>query len=97
MIHPDSPALHYRSPHYPAVFNGMVPSKIRMRQTVRVDPGLLLARPELKDTIAYCGELYDVWVNSHGAVAAVLPDGGQLGVKPGEFEVVEFYRGEAIA
>jgi hypothetical protein len=34
---------------------------------------------------------YMAWTNSHGAVAAILDDGRKLGVKPDEFEVVEFW------
>jgi hypothetical protein len=34
---------------------------------------------------------YEVWVNAHGAVAAILPSGELLGLKPYEFEVIEWH------
>lgn len=38
---------------------------------------------------AIAGEIYFAWTNAHGALSAVLP-GGNLGLKPDEFEVVEW-------
>lgn len=33
--------------------------------------------------------VHDAIANQHGAVAVVLPDGKLLGVKPGEFEMIQ--------
>ena len=44
---------------------------------------------------AVAGEIYEAWTNSHGAVSAILPD-GHLGVKPDEFEIVEWSSPEAV-
>jgi hypothetical protein len=40
--------------------------------------------------VAVRGEEYEAWTNSHGAVCAVFSDGERLGVKPYEFEVIEW-------
>lgn len=87
----DSPALRHRSKNYPERYAGRVPKRVRMTQTSRSDlPAFLLDRPE-DELIAEAGKEYPVWVNSHGAVAAYLPCGEQLGLRPGEFEVVEWW------
>lgn len=81
----DSPALRVRSEHYPASWHDRVPKRIKMAKAVRSDlrfPPFLTARKDAE---------YPCWVNSHGAVAAILEDGRNLGVKPYEFEVVEWH------
>ncbi len=83
-----SPALRFRSKSYPPLFAGRVPRRIKMVITVRPDfPAS--GRP------AVAGDCYEAWTNSHGAVAAVLPD-GNLGVKPSEFEVTEWVNPESL-
>lgn len=85
-----SPALKEQSGSYPARWNGRVPLRVRMLKTVRSDwvfGQALVARE---------GEVYDVWVNRHGAVSVILEEGMErqvkkLGVKPDEFEVVDWY------
>jgi hypothetical protein len=84
------PAMKFLSNDYPERFNRRVPKVIRMLRTVQAD-GLVRMLPEYRDLIAYYEELYPAWTNSYGAVAAVLDDGRKLGVKPDEFEVVEFW------
>jgi hypothetical protein len=85
------PALQKQSIHYPKHFLGRVPRRIRMTKTVSA---LNLANKSSK-IIAKAGCIYDAWTNSHGAVSAVcsnnLKSDYHLGVKPDEFEVVEWY------
>lgn len=59
--------------------------KILMLENVRPD-FLFLAKP---GTILRAGETYDVTVNKGGAITAICENGEALGVKPGEFKVVE--------
>jgi hypothetical protein len=80
-----SPALRIRKPGYPARFNGQVPRLIRTRRTIRPDFPFL-ASP---GCVAREANVYLAWTNSQGAVAAVIP-GGNLGLKPDEFDVVEW-------
>lgn len=82
-----SMALKYQSPHYPERYHHRVPWKVRMLKTVRPDFAFLLKDPRL----ANVGAVYECTVNSHGAVAVILPNGEELGVKPDEFEVVDWH------
>lgn len=62
--------------------------KIKMLKTVRPDfPFLLVGVP--LDTILIYGEVYEAAQNKHGAVCGICRNGQKLGVKPGEFEIVE--------
>lgn len=83
----DCPALHKRSESYP--YGDRVPRTVRMLKTVTPDlmPGIGLAYIKGNAPIAKNGQSYQVWTNSHGAVAAVMPDGQRLGLRPTEFEV----------
>ena len=82
-----SPAHTERSEHYPAHWKGQVPTVVGMLKTVKSElppsmgPGL----------VAAAEETFPVYVNSHGAVSAVFPDGSRLGLKPMEFVVIKFY------
>lgn len=60
------------------------PLQIRLRTEVRGD------WPIGHTKVAEAGA-HDASVNQHGAVCVHLPDGGRLGVKPGEFEWVKPY------
>lgn len=82
-----SQALVKQSSHYPPSWRGKVPRKVIIVITVHPDMPFL-AKP---GTCAHGGEEYYVTVNSHGAVAAILPDGERLGLKPYEFEVTEWH------
>lgn len=90
----NSPALVHRSRDegkfaYPAYFNDKVPLKVRMNTVVEPDmPGIF---PYKEGTFCLYGHEYYVWVNSYGAVSAILENGEQLGLKPGEFEVIEWH------
>ena len=59
--------------------------KIIMLENVIPD-FLFLAKP---GTILWAGKTYEATVNKCGAVIAICENGETLGVKPGEFKVVE--------
>lgn len=86
----NSIALKKRSEHWPKRFGNAVPMRIRMLMTVRPDFAFILP-PEKRDMILIQGRTYDATTNSHGAVCGVCGCGNVLGVKPDEFEVVEWY------
>lgn len=83
----DCPALHKRSNSYP--FGDRVPRTVRMFTTVTADPMPGIASALLQGDAPICpeGKIFPAWTNSHGAVAAVLPNGKRLGLRPAEFEV----------
>lgn len=80
-----SPALKHKNSDYPAIFNEQVPLKIRMIKTVKSDLPFKVNATATEKSEYYC------WVNSYGTISAILPDGEELGVKPDEFEVIEFH------
>ena len=84
----ESPALTYRSEHYPPSWNQKVPTRVRMAKTVYSDVPVFMTGGERLAALA--GAEYDVWVNSQGAVTAILEDGKKLGLKPYEFEIIEW-------
>ena len=80
----DSPALTEQSEHYPASWGGKVPLRVRMEVTVISEiPG--------EQCSAVVGREYDAWVNSYGALSAILEDGEMLGLKPHEFTVTAWH------
>ena len=82
----NSPALISRSDDYPASWRGRVPKRVRMAKTVTPD------FPGMGALVAIQDQEYDVWVNSHGAVAAIVDVRGKtLGLRPYEFEVIEWH------
>ncbi len=81
----DSPALQKQSEHYPIYFDGRVPLRVRMLDTVSSE------LPFGPQNVAYSGGEFECWVNSHGAVAVFI-DGELLGVKPDEFKVLEWHQ-----
>jgi hypothetical protein len=78
----------HQSKYYPAAWQGKVPVRIRMKMTVMNDHFCGYSVGE-KEMLAVENCEYRCWVNSHGAVSAITPD-GLLGVKPAEFEVTEW-------
>jgi hypothetical protein len=92
-----SPALKWQSNRkgrsaYPANYRGKVPLKVKLAKTVK--PDLMEFAPILgitKDTIALKDNEYYVWVNSYGAVSAILKNGKHLGLIPSEFDVVAWH------
>lgn len=83
----DCPALRMRSDSYP--FGNRVPRTVRMLRIVTADPMPATGFSYIKGDIpvAPVDEIFKVWTNSHGAVAAVLPNGTRLGLHPEEFEI----------
>jgi ribA/ribD-fused uncharacterized protein len=89
-----SPALAHRSRLYPESFGGRVPKVVRMLETVRMSlPFLILTADRDIPYKAEAGGEYPAWVNSDGVVSAVIgtDEYGKLRLKPGEFEVVEWW------
>lgn len=92
-----SPALKWQSDRggrmdYPARFRGRVPLKVVVAKNVT--PDLMEFKKELgikDDTICLKDNEYYVWVNSYGAVSAILPNGERLGLLPSEFDVTEWH------
>ncbi len=60
--------------------------RIRMLQTVIPEFWFLLPLPT---PVLESGKIYEAVTNAHGAVTGICRDGQRLGVKPGEFEIVE--------
>lgn len=92
-----SPALKWQSDtgcrsDYPAKYRGRVPLKVMLAKTVTPDLMELAHILKIeKDTIALKDNEYFVWVNSYGAVSAILPNGKHLGLLPSEFDVTEWH------
>lgn len=94
----ESPALKERSTMkgelaYPASWGDKVPLRVRMKETVT--PDLVTLVEPAEGTVCVQGNEYYVWVNSYGAVCAILENGEHLGIKPDEFEVTEWHKQEA--
>jgi len=92
-----SPALKWQSDrggrsNYPANFRGRVPLKVKTAKTVKPDlPQFNKLIGVKDDTICLVDNEYFVWVNSYGAVSAILPNGEKLGLLPSEFDVTEWH------
>jgi len=92
-----SPALKWQSDRkgraaYPANFRGRVPLKVKLAKTVKPDLMEFATTLGIKnDTIALKDSEYYVWVNSYGAVSAILKNGEHLGLLPSEFDVIEWH------
>lgn len=82
-----------QSDGYPKRYNRKVPKKVKMLQTVTTDLPLFILEMKEGETVpmAIGGNEYYVNVNCHGAVSAIFDDGQMLGLKPAEFEVIEFH------
>lgn len=87
-----SPALRWQSDTYPERFDGRVPRRVRMLANVGDDLPWFANLIGDRVITAVCGREYDVYVNSHGAVSAVI-DGVMLGIKPNEYEVTAWHNG----
>lgn len=95
----ESPALRRRKQGYWLAdrFGDRVPLRVRMVATVKPDPVPVIGvLPGHQGMICPDGELFYVWVNSYGAVAAIHDDGRKLGLRPDEFEVVEFHPSSTV-
>lgn len=80
-----SAALIFKSDAYPVAWENQVPRKVRLTEFVKSD----LPFPPFFSLDA--GTEAYVVVNSHGAVSAIMPDDQTLGLKPDEFEVLEWH------
>ena len=84
-----SKALREKSDFYPPAWYDRVPLKVEMAKTVTSDlPAFFQTKPQ---TIAHRGHQYYVTCNRHGALAAILPNGEKLGIKPYEFVVIAWH------
>lgn len=92
-----SPALIWLSDRpgraaYPANYRGRVPLKVRAVKEVKPDmPQFHKSLGVKDDTVCLKDNEYFVWVNSYGAVSAILPNGEKLGLLPSEFYVTEWH------
>ena len=85
----ECPAMKMLYAQYPERYNKRVPLKVRMLQSVQSDMPFGLCGPGMQ---VLQGVEYYVWVNSYGAVSAILDDGKYLGLKSNEFEVTEWHQ-----
>jgi hypothetical protein len=77
---------------YPARYRGKVPLKVRLAKTVHPDLKEFATLLDIKNnTVAHKDNEYYVWVNSYGAVSAILENGEKLGLLPSEFDVTEWH------
>lgn len=84
----DCPALHERCHDKGYPFGERVPAKVRPTRNVYSDFAWLRSEAA---PVAYHGRDYEAWTNSYGAVSAVVEDGQKLGLRPDEFEVIEWH------
>ena len=89
-----SPAIQWRSDrpgraHYPHNWFDKVPLKVKMAKTVESDLKEFIKPVE--GTVCLDKNEYFVWVNSYGAVSAILENGQKLGLLPSEFIVTEWH------
>ena len=84
-------AMHHLSEHYPERYKGKIPLKVKMLDTVSSDLPVFLMQEDEQFPLAIKENEYYVSVNCHGAVTAIFDDGRVLGLKPDEFEVIEFH------
>lgn len=74
---------------YPSRYNGKVPLKVKMNKTVLPDSFPFIRQEHLRAEI---NKEYYVYVNSFGAVSAIMKDGKQLGLKQWEFEITQWHK-----
>jgi len=73
-------------------FNGKVPLKVKTIKNVYSNvPGYADRIGAKEPIVCLKDHTYYAWVNSYGAVSAILPTGIKLGLYPSEFEVVEWH------
>ncbi len=78
------------SVYYPARYGRKIPLRVKVLMDVKTDL-LFFNIPGNPEMEVKRGTEYYVMVNSYGAVTALFEDGTGLGLKPGEFEVIEFH------
>lgn len=78
-----SPALKQRLKGYPEKWKNKVPLKVRVLTNITSDlPG--------DKSMVIAGREYYVWVNSYGAVSAIVGT-VEFGLKPGEYQITEWH------
>ena len=88
----ESSALSWRDSSYPACYRGRVPWKIRVLKEIKSDiPAIWAIKPNDPATVLHSGDIVECRVNMYGAVAGIRANGELLGLKPGEFEVIQFH------
>lgn len=88
MTKTDSPALTERSEYYPRGWGERVPKLVRVTRRVYSDVPKFYWKPP---SVLLRGSIVECWVNKHGAVSGRCTNGQLLGLKPDEFEVVEWH------
>lgn len=84
-------ALKFMDPLcYPARYDKKIPLRVRMTTTV-VSEMPFFIQQKTDCPVAIHGNEFYVKVNSYGAVTAIFDDGRMLGLKPGEFEIIEYH------
>lgn len=86
----DSLALKWQSDTYPKRFLGNVPKRVKVIKNTGSDFDEILKANGKSPVRVYKGQMFDVIVNSLGAVTALIGD-DELGLKPDEFEVIEWH------
>lgn len=88
------PAMQKRCVDQGYPFGDRVPKRVRMLCTVTSDflPGTMISVAVGDPLVAVNQQTFPAWTNSYGAVAVHMPDGRKLGVKPDEFEVVDWHQ-----
>lgn len=92
----ESPALKWQSDRsgkfaYPANFRGRVPLKVKVAKNIYPDDVIVMVGKIKDGTKCLMDKEYYCWVNSYGAVSAILPNGERLGLYPSEFDVTEWH------
>lgn len=87
------PAMRVRHVDKGYPFGNRVPKRVRMTRTVTSDfiLGTTINVADGPMLVALNSQTFPAWTNSYGAVAVHTPDGRKLGVKPDEFDVVEWH------
>lgn len=85
-----SPALLKRNKgQFPATFKDRVPLKVKIIKTV---VPILFYLIDSSGSILESGNEYYVWVTAYGTVSAILSNGKMVGVKPDEYDVIEWHK-----
>lgn len=90
-----SPALAFQAPEYPAHYKGRVP--LIVQTTCRVQSNGIVALAHGRVLSVAEGSEHYCFVNSFGAVSAIVEEGQQLGLIPSEFFVVQWHLDNGIS
>lgn len=85
---PLTPQPDNLSKHWPTHYRGRVPVKVRMTRHLGPDFWGILHPGTPRIWLSH-GEEYSVKCNQHGALWVMTPH-GELGIKPGEHEIIEW-------